>query len=112
MFYSREFEGVLRKAFPIRPDKEISPTDDIFEDYGADSLSIYEFAGMLEDKFDIEIPEEDFDRLFSCYYIPWSPCAMVARIAEYLDKAGKPVYRSIDEIASGEQPFEPGSPTA
>ena len=44
----------------IRPDVTI---DDSFEDLGMDSLDMVELVLILEEKFEIEIPDQDAEKL-------------------------------------------------
>jgi acyl carrier protein len=42
---------------------EVTPEATILEDLGADSLDVVELVMELEEKFDIEIPDEDVERM-------------------------------------------------
>ncbi len=43
--------------------KEVTPDKKFIEDLGADSLDIVELVMALEEEFDLEIPDEDADKL-------------------------------------------------
>ncbi|MCA9060427.1 MAG: acyl carrier protein [Planctomycetaceae bacterium] len=45
------------------PKEEISKTSSFVDDLKADSLDIVELVMALEDKFDIKIPDEDYDKI-------------------------------------------------
>lgn len=45
------------------PADSITPESDIIEDLEADSLSVLDMVMTLEDEFDIEIPDEDVEKL-------------------------------------------------
>jgi acyl carrier protein len=42
---------------------ELSPDANILEDLGADSLDVVEMVMAIEEKFDIEIPDEDAEAM-------------------------------------------------
>lgn len=42
---------------------EVQPTSSFIDDLGADSLDIVELVMMIEKEFDIEIPDEDAERI-------------------------------------------------
>ncbi len=42
---------------------EVTPEATILDDLGADSLDVVELVMELEEKFDIEIPDEDVERM-------------------------------------------------
>ena len=45
------------------PADSITPESDIIDDLEADSLSVLDMVMTLEDEFDIEIPDEDVEKL-------------------------------------------------
>ncbi len=45
------------------PADSITPESDIVEDLEADSLTVLDMVMTLEDEFDIEIPDEDVEKL-------------------------------------------------
>ena len=83
MTYTQQFIEILRETLPIEDEAEISPTDDIFDDYGADSLDVRELAIALESVYGIDISEGD----------EFNPESMtVGSIAEYLKVKGTSVF--------------------
>ena len=44
---------------------EISPEANVVDDLGADSLDVVELVMALEEEFDLEIPDEDAERIVS-----------------------------------------------
>ena len=57
---------------------EIKPESSFIEDLGADSLDIVELVMAMEEEFDLEIPDEDAEKLRT-----------VGDVANYLEKKGK-----------------------
>lgn len=51
---------IVREQLGLRDD-EIVPTANLIEDLGADSLDMIELCMALEEDFDIEIPDEEFE---------------------------------------------------
>lgn len=45
------------------PADSITPESDIIDDLEADSLTVLDMVMTLEDEFDIEIPDEDVEKL-------------------------------------------------
>lgn len=45
------------------PADSITPESDIIDDLEADSLTVLDMVMTLEDEFDIEIPDEDMEKL-------------------------------------------------
>ena len=43
--------------------EEVSPSASFLDDLGADSLDIVELVMSMEEEFDVEIPDEDVDKL-------------------------------------------------
>lgn len=43
--------------------EEVTPTASFIEDLGADSLDIVELIMALEEEFDLEIPDEDAEKI-------------------------------------------------
>lgn len=54
---------------------EVVPEARILEDLGADSLDVVELVMALEEAFDLEVPDEDVERLQT-----------IGDVAAYLDK--------------------------
>lgn len=48
-----KMEGIIPEG-----GREIDPSDNFVEDYGADSLDMVELVMMIEEEFDIEISDE------------------------------------------------------
>jgi acyl carrier protein len=42
---------------------EVTPDASILDDLGADSLDVVELVMAIEDEFDIEVPDEDVERM-------------------------------------------------
>ena len=58
-----EFETIVRiiaEQFNIS-ESDITPDTSLIDDLGADSLELVDLVMALEEEFEIEIPEEDFD---------------------------------------------------
>ena len=68
---------VLIEQLDISED-EVTPTASIQDDLGADSLDVVEIVMGLEEEFDIEIPDEDAEKL-----------PTVQQIVEYIDDKTK-----------------------
>ena len=56
---------------------EVNPDSKLIEDLGADSLGIVELIMAMEEEFDIEIPDEDAEKL-----------ATVKNVQDYLESKG------------------------
>ncbi|MBP2624271.1 acyl carrier protein [Streptococcus oricebi] len=61
-------------------DFEVTPSFNIKDELGADSVDVMEFILTVEDEFGIEISDEDIDHL-----------ATVADVVAYVDKKTKPL---------------------
>lgn len=59
-----QIKNTLAESLEIEPD-QITLETDIVDDLHADSISIMEFTLALEDEFDIEISDEDADRIIT-----------------------------------------------
>ncbi len=57
MFFE-EIVDVFAKKFDVDP-SELKLTTNIFEDLGADSLDVVDLLMMLEDKYNISIPDDE-----------------------------------------------------
>lgn len=53
---------ILSEQFSIDEDS-ITPQTDIAEDLEADSLDVVDILMSIEDEFEIEIPDEEIDRI-------------------------------------------------
>lgn len=59
-----QIKDTLAESLEIEPD-QITLETDIVDDLHADSISIMEFTLALEDEFDIEISDDDADRIIT-----------------------------------------------
>ena len=57
-----EVKGVVVEQLNVNPD-EIKEDSKFVEDLGADSLDVVELVMALEEKFDIEIPDSDAEKI-------------------------------------------------
>jgi len=55
-------KAIIQEQLSVESD-EIVPTARFLEDLGADSLDIVELIMALEEAFDIEIPDEDVEKV-------------------------------------------------
>ena len=55
-------KDILAKQCEVETDK-ITEQTDIAEDLGADSLDVVDVLMSLEDAFDVEIPDEEIEKL-------------------------------------------------
>ena len=62
MDYAQEVKDIVAKQLDVDPSKVLEPAAFI-DDLGADSLAIVELVLKFEDKFDIEIPDEDTEKI-------------------------------------------------
>lgn len=53
---------IISDKFGIEPEK-VKPEANIVDDFGADSLDLVELIMRMEEAFDIEIPDEDAEKL-------------------------------------------------
>ena len=68
---------VLIEQLDVSED-EVTPTASIVDDLGADSLDVVEIVMGLEEEFDIEIPDEDAEKI-----------TRVKEAVEYIESHGK-----------------------
>lgn len=59
-----KLKGIVMDRLDVEEDK-IKPEASFVEDLGADSLDIVELIMGIEEEFDIEIPDEDAEKLTS-----------------------------------------------
>ena len=59
---SEKIKNTIAQQLEIKEDRVIGNAR-IVDDLGADSLDIIELLSLLEEKFDIQIPEEDGNRI-------------------------------------------------
>jgi acyl carrier protein len=57
---------------------EVTPAASIVDDLGADSLDVVEIVMALEEEFEIEIPDEDAEKIKT-----------VQQIVDYIEEKGK-----------------------
>jgi len=57
-----EVKEVVVEQLNVNPD-EVKEESKFVEDLGADSLDVVELVMALEEKFDIEIPDEDAEKI-------------------------------------------------
>ena len=57
-----DVRAVIVEQLGVKPD-EVKPTASFRDDLGADSLDAVEFIMALEEKFGIEIPDEDAEAM-------------------------------------------------
>ena len=55
-------KAILSSQFDVEEDSITSDTN-IADDLGADSLDVVDMLMSLEDEFDVEIPDEEIDRI-------------------------------------------------
>ena len=70
-----EVKEVVVEQLNVNPD-EVTLEADFVEDLGADSLDVVELVMALEEKFEIEIPDEDAEGIKS-----------VKDVVDYIEKA-------------------------
>jgi acyl carrier protein len=68
---------VLVDQLDVSPD-EITPAASIVDDLGADSLDVVEIVMGLEEEFDVEIPDEDAEKITT-----------VQQIIDYVEEKAK-----------------------
>ena len=59
-----KLQNIIAEVLNIEPD-EITMDTTFVEDLGADSLDIFQIIMGIEEEFDIEIPDEDAEKLTS-----------------------------------------------
>lgn len=57
-----QIKAIIAEQLSAEPDK-ITPETSIIDDLGADSLDVVELVMALEEKFGIEIPDEDAEKI-------------------------------------------------
>lgn len=55
-------KGIIVEQLGVEED-EVTPDASFIEDLGADSLDIVELIMALEEEFDLEVPDEDAEKL-------------------------------------------------
>ena len=59
-----KLQGIIAEVLNLEPD-EISAGATFVDDLGADSLDLFELVMSLEDKYDVEIPSEELEKLLT-----------------------------------------------
>lgn len=57
-----KIKKILSEQFSVQ-ESTITPETDIAEDLGADSLDVVDILMSIEDEFEIEVQDEDIDRI-------------------------------------------------
>ncbi len=57
-----KLRAILAGQFDVTPET-ITPETNIMEDLGADSLDVVDMLMSLEDEFDVEIPDEEIEKM-------------------------------------------------
>lgn len=60
----RKIKEILAEQLGLR-EEEISNTANFIEDLGADSLDIVELIMAMEEEFEVEIPDEDAEKILT-----------------------------------------------
>ncbi|OIO41723.1 acyl carrier protein [Candidatus Pacearchaeota archaeon CG1_02_35_32] len=58
-----EIKKVVIKQLNVKPE-EVTPEASFIDDLGADSLDTVELIMALEERFDIEVPDEDAEKMY------------------------------------------------
>ena len=59
---AERIKGIIVEQLGVQPE-EVNPGASFIEDLGADSLDIVELIMALEEEYDIEIPDEDAEKI-------------------------------------------------
>lgn len=78
MALSSKVKDIIMEQLGIDDPAKIKPEASFIDDLGADSLDIVELVMAMEEEFDLEIPDEDAEKLKT-----------VQDVASYLEKKGK-----------------------
>ncbi len=77
MAINPKVKDIIVEQLNVDPDK-VKPEASFIDDLGADSLDIVELVMAMEEEFDLEIPDEDAEKLKT-----------VQDVASYLEGKGK-----------------------
>ena len=77
MALSPKIKDIIVEQLGVDPEK-VKPEASFIDDLGADSLDIVELVMAMEEEFDLEIPDEDAEKLKT-----------VHDVQDYLSKKGK-----------------------
>ena len=61
---SEKIRAIIAQQLEIK-DEKVMENSSIVEDLGADSLDVIGVFSVLEEKFDIQIPDEDSDKIIT-----------------------------------------------
>ena len=59
-----DVKAIIVEQLGVKPE-EVSPNASFVDDLGADSLDTVELVMALEEKFDLEIPDEDAEKILT-----------------------------------------------
>jgi len=59
-----DVKAIIVEQLGVKPE-EVTPDASFVEDLGADSLDTVELVMALEEKFDLEIPDEDAEKILT-----------------------------------------------
>ena len=59
---ARKVTGTIADRLGV-PDADVQPTSALVEDLGADSLDIVELVMAIEEQFEVEIPDDEVQKL-------------------------------------------------
>jgi len=65
MVEAKKIIEVIRERLMVSEKTEINEDTRLIEDLGADSLDLVDLVMALEEEFDIEIPDEDAEKIFT-----------------------------------------------
>jgi acyl carrier protein len=77
MAVNSKVKDIIVEQLGVDPER-VAPEASFIDDLGADSLDIVELVMAMEEEFNIEIPDEDAEKLRT-----------VADVQNYLEKKGK-----------------------
>ena len=62
MAVERKIRTIIAEQLGVKPE-EVTPTASFVDDLGADSLDTVELIMALEEEFNVEIPDEDAEKM-------------------------------------------------
>jgi acyl carrier protein len=60
--YEQKIREIISEQLSVAPEK-VTPEASFIDDLGADSLDIVELVMAMEEEFDMEIPDEDAEKI-------------------------------------------------
>jgi acyl carrier protein len=60
---AKRVKDIIVDQLMLEDSEEVTEDSDFIEDLGADSLDLVELVMMFEDEFDIEIPDEEAEKI-------------------------------------------------